>query len=254
MLFDDLFLAADENALRLVAGVVMRVTLGLLELADKVALVVVAGVRVLMAFGLLEPADQRAGLLLAGVVVYVQLSLLERAYQVAVSVVAVSIMRVCAEAIVLAVQYRLLVGHGVAPLAQQACHTNGNHQRQARQDGGIARMSLVRQQQFGNMLSDGASHYALPPSMSSRSVATLMSAIYVLRWFSVVLWSFVLARSGATPSLPYVMGPKLVSGHARMSSLPTTMSSLTHPSAELRLSKLVERWSPITKIFPSGTW
>ena len=94
---------------------------------------------------------------------YVQLSLLERAYQVAICVVAVNIVRVRAGAVVLAVQHRLLVGHGVAPLAQQACHTNGNHQRQARQDGGIARMPLVRQQLFGNMLSDGASHYALPP-------------------------------------------------------------------------------------------
>ena len=40
---------------------------------------------------------------------------------------------------------------------------------------------------------------------------------------------------------PYLMVPNAVTGHALISSLPTTMSSLIHPRAVLRLSRLVER-------------
>lgn len=49
---------------------------------------------------------------------------------------------------------------------------------------------------------------------------------------------------------------KLISsnGQIRKMILPTILSLLTQPTAVFRLSMLVERWSPMIKQRPSGTW
>ena len=51
----------------------------------------------------------------------------------------------------------------------------------------------------------------------------------------------------------YLTQPIFCSGQTRSITRPTTCSWATQPTAVLRLSEEVARWSPITKILPSGT-
>ncbi len=52
----------------------------------------------------------------------------------------------------------------------------------------------------------------------------------------------------------YRTGPKLERGQMRKMILPTICSWETQPTAVFLESTEVERWSPITKKRPSGTW
>lgn len=63
------------------------------------------------------------------------------------------------------------------------------------------------------------------------------------------------ARCGEErPPYAQPMRPRPSMGQTRRSSRPTTMSSPMQPTAVLRLSMLVARWSPMRKHLPSGTW
>ena len=69
---------------------------------------------------------------------------------------------------------------------------------------------------------------------------------------------FVCAALGAWPSLwrlalLHHINPICFKGQTRMNRRPTTMSFATQPTAVLRESMLVERWSPIRKHRFSGT-
>ena len=54
--------------------------------------------------------------------------------------------------------------------------------------------------------------------------------------------------------LSHLMTSIRFNGQTRSTTRPTTCSWATQPTAVLRLSEEVARWSPITKILPSGTW
>lgn len=55
-------------------------------------------------------------------------------------------------------------------------------------------------------------------------------------------------------SFRHLMKLMLFSGQIRRTTRPTTCSWDTHPTAVFRLSEEVALWSPMTNIFPSGTW